>query len=49
MVSKWNGDSEWINSDQSDKFCFFRSKSGGGVFVLQNNLVDGGVFDVYIL
>ena len=48
-VSKWNGDSEWTSSDESDKFCFFRSASKPGSFVLKNNRVDNGIFDVYIL
>lgn len=48
-VDKWAGSDEWVASDKSDKFCFFRLTSKPGSFVLKNNLVDGGVFDVYIL
>lgn len=49
IVDKWAGSGEWVASDKSDKFCFFRLKSKPGSFVLKNNYLDNCAFDVYIL
>ena len=48
-IDKWNGNDEWVTFDKPDKFCFFKLDGNHSTFVLKNNLIDTGVFDVYIL
>lgn len=46
-ISKWNGDSIWSSTNEPNKFCIYALE--GDSYILKNDFIDNGVFDIYVL